>query len=102
MKVRRIPLDLRHEEVVLELLDPEIQDERRRGRLDAGGGREQDGRDRREDRPDDRQELEDAGQDGEQHGEPREDRIDRFTEDDQPDEGPDPHHQAEQELPADP
>ena len=102
VEVRRIALDLRHEEVVLKLLDPEVEDERRGGRLDAGSCCEQDGRDRSKDRPDDRQQLEDACDDREQDRKSHEDRVYRLPEYEQADERPDSHDQAEQELPADP
>ena len=81
-----VALDLRDEHVVLDLLDDQVQDERRDDRLDAGGRREQHGRDGRDDRPDDRQQLEDAGRDRQQDRVPAEDRVDGRAQDEQPDE----------------
>ena len=63
VELDRVALDLRHEDVVLDLLDEEVQEQGREDRDRTDGRREQHGRHRRQDGADDRDELEHAGDD---------------------------------------
>ena len=78
MQLDRVALDLGHEEVVLDLLDQGVQDERGDHHARAGGGGQEHRRDGRDDRADDRDQLEDAGDDRQQEGVPAEDRVDQL------------------------
>ena len=97
-----VALDLRHEEVVLDLLDQEVQKECGEDGGRPDGRRQEHGRHGGDDRPDDRDQLEDAGDDRQQDGVAAEDRIDELAQDEQADEGANPDDEAEDELAANP
>ena len=101
MELDRVALDLRHEEVVLDLLDQEVQEQRGQDRGRAVRGGQEHRRHGRDDRPDDRDELEQAGDDRQQDGIAPEDR-EPLAEHDQPDEGGDADDETEDQLAAHP
>src|SRR5574340_834713 len=97
-----IPPDLRDEERVLELLDPEVEEEDGDER-DRRDGRAADDRgDRADDRPDDREQLEEAGEDRKDDGEPGGDRVHEHAEDDKARQRREADGRPQEQLAADP
>ncbi len=76
MELNRVTLDLGHQDVVLELLNQGVQDERGDYRVETGSRGEEDRGNRGDDRPDDREQFQEAGGDGQEDCEPPEHGID--------------------------
>ena len=102
MELDRVALDLGHEQVVLELLDPEIEQEGGDEALRSRGQADEDRRDRGDDRADERDELQEAGDEREQDGVAAEDRVDDDSPGPQADERGKTDGRAQDQLAADP
>jgi hypothetical protein len=102
VELDRVALDLRHEHVVLDLLDQRVQEDGRDRGVDAGRQGEDHGRIAAMIGPDDRQQLEDAGDHREQDRETPEDGVDVKAQDLESDERRDPDDEPQEHLAAEP
>ncbi len=102
MELDRIALDLGNEEVVLDLLNERVQDERGDDHTGADGRREEHGRHGRDDRADDRDQLQHASDHREKDGVPSEDGVHQVARHDEANEGEDRDGEPEDQLAANP